>query len=112
MNVDAWLSMRARKTPVRSLGRTHKTARLNAGYSWLLTGARTPEQLRRHRAALERDCFTSTAHCTAMQEAAKAYDAQLLREKNAKPKGRPKKLPSLQIPKSKWREINALLDVA
>ena len=49
--VDEWL--RARST-VRSLGRTKQRPKNPNAYPWLVNGATTPEQLRRHRAAIER----------------------------------------------------------
>lgn len=96
--VDEWL--RARST-VRSLGRTKQRPKNPNAYPWLVNGATTPEQLQRHRAALERDCFASKAHRETMQEAARAYDAAVQREKESRKPGRPKKFKPLIVDRRK-----------
>jgi hypothetical protein len=47
-----------------------------------------------------------------LREACRAYDAMILREKESRPKGRPKKLKSLIVDKSKWHELEPLEEVA
>lgn len=81
MKLDAWLTMRARKAgsaPKQFLSNLYpskgRRTKYKQDYPWLLRSVRSAQELSKHRAAIERDCFASPSHRAVMQEAAREYD--------------------------------------
>lgn len=68
-------------------------------FPWMTSGATTPRQLEKHRAAIEKDCFRGVAHQRLLREAAAEYDAALLRDAPA-----PGRRKAIHIPKSNWQD--------